>query len=264
MIVEQDFCDHWKTQMLVNLLGDNAAPVYVLRLWAHCQNRKAWEFDLTPDALKAVCRWPGDPAVLWSAMLTTGFTENGNGMLTVHDWENVNSKLVANWTNGARGGRPRGTGKNPTKTHAEPTRNPRGTDREDREDREDNPPVVPHSTHTAIKEPDWDAIGIPALVKQVQTCRPEYAQLRSVAVENTIKNCPVGIARTVIREWTTSQVNALKSMDMPLASLKKRLALACGEGTPPPRKRTGLSLRAMYDEEQALRAAAETKGGTDE
>ena len=62
MIVDPDFCDHWKVRMLVGLLdGDEVAPVYVLRLWAHCQNRRKASFENLPtEAIKALCRYNGD------------------------------------------------------------------------------------------------------------------------------------------------------------------------------------------------------------
>ncbi len=44
MIIDPDFPDHWKTRMLVGALNnDETAPVYLLRLWGHCQNRRQSE-----------------------------------------------------------------------------------------------------------------------------------------------------------------------------------------------------------------------------
>ncbi|RYD18224.1 MAG: hypothetical protein EOP88_23390 [Verrucomicrobiaceae bacterium] len=108
MIVDPDFPDHWKTRLLVELLGgDELAPLYLIRLWAHCQNRRASTFEnLPPLALKALCRYPGLPAALESALADAGFVRRENQTLTVVGWEDYNATLVANWENGRRGGRP--------------------------------------------------------------------------------------------------------------------------------------------------------------
>ncbi len=142
MIVEPDFLDHWKTRLLARKLKTEAAPIYVIRLWAHCQTRKAWRFQgWDQDVLASVCRWEGDAGLFWSAMLET-FCRLEDGHLVAHDWDGANASLIANWANGQRGGRPR---RNPPKTHgltqAKPMANPSlthgVTDREDREDREE-------------------------------------------------------------------------------------------------------------------------------
>ena len=145
MIIDPDMPDHWKTRMLVDLLGgDELAPLYLIRLWGHCQNRKKSEFDsLPPAAVKAICRFPGDADALDSALTECGFIERDGNELTVTGWAEHNASLVANWENGKRGGRPRknqqdtdGKAKgNPEKTHGKPSENPCKTDREDREEK---------------------------------------------------------------------------------------------------------------------------------
>lgn len=132
MILDPDFLDHWKTRLLVDLLGgDECAPMYVLRLWGHCQMRRSTEFDIQPVALKAVCRARHDAAKLESALIEAGFAERTGTTLRVPKWAEHNPKLVANWRNGTNGGRPAGrktepTG-NPTGTQPEPNENPTGT-----------------------------------------------------------------------------------------------------------------------------------------
>ena len=59
MIVDPDFFDHWRTRMVADMLQDPLAPVYIMRLWAHCQNRKSDVFDIPAAGLKALCRFPG-------------------------------------------------------------------------------------------------------------------------------------------------------------------------------------------------------------
>lgn len=133
MIVEPDFPDHWKTRLLIDSLdGDEAAPLYVIRLWAHCQQRKTNIFQtLTPSALKALCRYPGHPNKLESCLVSSGFVRReSDGCLIVHEWDKYNASLIASWNNGKMGGRPpRQRRENPPKTHGLPTANPDGTDK---------------------------------------------------------------------------------------------------------------------------------------
>ncbi len=132
MVVDPDFPDHWKTRMLVDLLGDEAAPMFVIRIWAHCQMRRQWVFDnLPPSALKALCRFNGHANQLESALTTSGFLRrDGAGVVTVNDWETYNASLVANWSNGKKGGRPQKSLEEkpmgiPWVTHGQPMANPR-------------------------------------------------------------------------------------------------------------------------------------------
>jgi hypothetical protein len=136
MIVEPDFLDHWKTRMLVRLLGTETAPLCVIRLWAHCQQRKTDRFTgWIPDVLASVCRWDGDGKTLWDAMLQT-FIEKDGETVIVHDWAMSNASLISAWENGKKGGRP--TVLKPAGNR--PVIRPvsyRVTDREDRIDREE-------------------------------------------------------------------------------------------------------------------------------
>jgi hypothetical protein len=148
MIVEPDFPDHWKTRLLVEELDcDEAAPVYILRLWAHCQHRKTNVFEnLSDKALKALCRYPGHPNKLEAGLIASGFVRrDSHGFLTVHQWDQYNASLFANWENGKKGGRPRKQNpertesqpaENPNETHGLSMANPNETDREDKIRRE--------------------------------------------------------------------------------------------------------------------------------
>lgn len=107
MIVEPDFLDHWRTQMLADLLSDPMAPVYVLRLWAHCQNRRSSRFEIPAPALKAICRAPGNPEAFEAAMIQAGFVERDGSSITARKWEDYNAGLVQKWDAGKLGGRPR-------------------------------------------------------------------------------------------------------------------------------------------------------------
>jgi len=128
VIIEPDFVDHWKTRMLVGLLGDDElAPVYLIRLWSHCQNRKAWVFENMPTlALKGVCHFKGDAEAFEQALVTSGFIERDGASVRVMGWDEYNASLIANWENGKKGGRPPKQ-KNPTETHGLTKENPNGT-----------------------------------------------------------------------------------------------------------------------------------------
>lgn len=165
MIVDTDFLDHWKTRLLVRLLGTETAPLYVLRLWAHCQQRKTDRFtDWDPTILASVTRWDTDGLLLWDALIKCRFIELEGNVVVVHDWAEANASLFSSWTNGLRGGRPcksrpsktqkpagypavghRFDGTNPALTHGV-------TDREEkrREDREEG--VVPPPSDPASQE----------------------------------------------------------------------------------------------------------------
>lgn len=126
MIVDPDFFDHWRTRMLVDALSkDEMAPMYVMRIWAHCQNRKATAFDMPSNGLKALCRYAGDAMTLESALVDAGFICRDGSSVSVAGWAEHNSKLIANWTNGPKGGRPKATSEepkdNPTITQLKPT-----------------------------------------------------------------------------------------------------------------------------------------------
>lgn len=140
MIVDPDFPDHWKTRLLVDSLdGDEVAPIYVIRLWAHCQHRRMNAFqNITAAALKALCRYPGHPNKLEAGLMASGFVRREDGVLIVHEWDSYNASLIASWNNGSRGGRPP---KNQPITHGLPTDNPEGTDKRREEQ-------IPKHTHS--------------------------------------------------------------------------------------------------------------------
>ncbi len=176
MIVEPDFLDHWKTRMLARLLKDERAPIYVIRLWAHCQQRKTDRFtDWNPDVLASVCRWETDGLTLWEAMGKT-FIEIHGSEVVVHGWAETNAALLSAWENGKRGGRPKAvntaSGKPIGNPSVIPTETDRVSDREEkrREDREDQTESTPKAPKGARfvkptrEELDLHAakIGLPA------------------------------------------------------------------------------------------------------
>lgn len=106
MIVEPGFLDHWKVELLRRLLDSPLAPIFVLRIWEHCQLRKGWEFDLSPEAVASICRWTGDPKTLMDALTESQFIRVSGRKVIIHDWDKSNRSLIAAWANGAKGGRP--------------------------------------------------------------------------------------------------------------------------------------------------------------
>ena len=159
MIVDPDFFDHWRTRMVVDMLGGDAlAPVYIMRLWAHCQNRKSDTFAIPPSGIKALCHFTGDAQVLEDALIAAEYLVRDGQQVTVVGWAQKNAQLIAAWENGARGGRPKkepsanreeaqwAPGENPRETHGKPTGNPLAAEKKPiREDkrREEEPPLTP-------------------------------------------------------------------------------------------------------------------------
>lgn len=132
MIIAPDFFEHWKTKALIELTKRPESPLWVQRLWAHCQTRKAWEFrDLSDLALKSICGVPADitPEVWKKALLDCRFVRESGKKLIVHEWEEHNSSLVARWESGRQPKKKR----RGSDGQAEPK--PPASDREDREDR---------------------------------------------------------------------------------------------------------------------------------
>lgn len=96
--------------VLTDLLGgDPQAPVYVIRLWSHCNMKKGWQFpELPADILRAICKagQQHKPGLFFDSMMRAGFVaENGSGF-DVPTFAEHNAQLLANWINGPKGGRP--------------------------------------------------------------------------------------------------------------------------------------------------------------
>lgn len=124
MIVDPDFFDHWRTRMVADMLKDHLAPVYIMRLWAHCQNRKGDVFDIPAAGLKALCQFSGAAQELEDALVAAEYIARDGLTITVTGWAEKNAALLAAWENGNKGGRPK---KNPKQTDGQPTENPEET-----------------------------------------------------------------------------------------------------------------------------------------
>jgi hypothetical protein len=136
MIVHPDFLDHWKTRLLCDLLKDESAPLYVIRLWGHCQTRKTHRFPAgNPAITKAICKAPQTAKIFHKAMLESGFIEISDEEIVVHEWDSVNAYLVNSWENGKKGGRPKNKPAenprdNPPLTGTKPIREEKNSNRE--------------------------------------------------------------------------------------------------------------------------------------
>lgn len=106
MILSPDFCDHYKTRLLIRLAG-HAGVFSLLKLWAQCQFRKSERIDKPPHVVAAIADWDGDPDVLESALKEAGFGHREGDTFIMHQWEQHNVKLTTNWANGKKGGRPK-------------------------------------------------------------------------------------------------------------------------------------------------------------
>ncbi len=131
MIVDPDFMDHWRTGMVADAIGDPMAPVYILRLWAHCQGRKSDRFVMPTAGLKAQCRAPVDAKLFEQALIEAGFIQRDGETIIVTGWAEKNASLIAAWDNGSKGGRPK---KNQEEAKTEPTGNPPETQTEPGDD----------------------------------------------------------------------------------------------------------------------------------
>lgn len=160
MIIDPDFLDHWRTRMVVDALHDELAPVYIMRLWSHCQHRKSDRFEMPTAGLKAQCRCPADAVDFEQAMTDAGFVKREGETLIVLGWAEQNAALLAAWDNGAKGGRPKKPNQNqrvtdtqaategppeeprenPRETHGQPDGNPDETDKS-REEKNSPSPI---------------------------------------------------------------------------------------------------------------------------
>ena len=56
---------------------------------------------MTPDILKAICRFQGEAQTFWDAMTKTFLDHSTvDGSITAHDWEKANASLIGRWKGG--------------------------------------------------------------------------------------------------------------------------------------------------------------------
>jgi hypothetical protein len=176
MIVDPDFLDHWRTRMLVDALGgDEMAPFYLLRLWAHCQRRKAVRFDIPAAGLKGLCKAPCDAALLESSLIESGYIARDGAVIEVLKWAEQNASLIAAWENGAKGGRPhKKPSENPRVIEEEPTGNPAETQPEPM----GNPAVTDKTREEKTREEDKPRKRVPRPSDVTQQTWDDWTALR--------------------------------------------------------------------------------------
>lgn len=157
MIIETDFCDHWKIESIVNKCGESAVRC-LLRLWSFCQLRKT--DIIAEDKLEAIAKWNGEKYMFIHALRDVeliddidddkddddeeDYDEDYHTYVRMHDFAKVNVKIFSNWKNGKTGGRPqKQPNQNPTETQQEtetkPKQNPTPTQDETQEQPKPNP-----------------------------------------------------------------------------------------------------------------------------
>ena len=128
MLIDPDFLDHWRTIALVDALdGDEMAPMYLIRLWGHCQTRKTDTFEIPTKGLRSLCRYSGDAERLETALTEAGWIERDGGNIRAIKWLDHNRGLSKAWENGQRGGRPKKPDANRTETGCKPDANRKQT-----------------------------------------------------------------------------------------------------------------------------------------
>ena len=235
MIVEMDFLDHWKTQALIGLLDDDCAPLYMLRIWAHCQSRKTQRLPLgslnkVSIAVAAIAKYPvrtkKTAEEFFNALVETGFidiekTETDENMIqpVAHDWEKSNCSLVASWENGTRGGRPKKnnpavsggiTQRKPSGNPASENQNPVETDREEKIEKRRERENAPSSFLETVQT--------------IKDLRPEFSGLNGDDVARILHNAQ-GNPRyqTNIEEFCADAANSLEPIPRPTNMLRAYL-----------------------------------------
>jgi len=188
--------------MLISELDDKAAPLYLIALWAHCQQRRAVDFHgMALSGLKAVCRYEGEASKLRSALERCGWIELQGEAVHVRGFAELNAKLVANWENGLLGGRPRvvfePTDNPPITqlgiglTHPEPSR-----EEKSRKEKTQLGPPCPGSG--VLSETDRDtAPQVPKYSEQFLTFWKHYPDIRKTSKRSAWKAWQAAIKRAL-------------------------------------------------------------------
>ena len=106
MILSPDFCDHYKTKILIRLAGYEGV-FCLLKLWSQCQFRKSEVIEKSPEIISAIAGWSGDPITIEKALIESGFAKRNGEKFILHQWQDQNKKLLTSSANGKKGGRPK-------------------------------------------------------------------------------------------------------------------------------------------------------------
>lgn len=205
--------------MLVGLLGgDELGPIYVIRLWAHCQNRRQDTFEnLTAEALKALCRFSGPANKLESSLAASGFIRRDGEDLKVLNWAEYNSALIAAWQNGAKGGRPKAP--KPNNNQGVTSQKPRGKPTGSREEKRREEKIGEDETEKKIARSS-EAIAT-RQVQQVGEFGPGFESFWSAYGKKT----SIGYARNA---WANAILTVDESVIIKAAIAQTSLYVECG------------------------------------
>lgn len=218
--------------MVVDALGgDEMAPMYIMRLWAHCQNRKGDTFAIPCAGIKALCKFPGDASELEKALIDAEYLARDGDKVTVIGWAERNGSLIAAWENGGRGGRPKKPTDNPretqgepmgnpTVTHREPNANPRETDKSREDKRREEGKEKPPAGVSQLSIPDLVADGLSeaTAAEWVAHRKAKKAKLTPLAWQGfKDESAKAGwaledsVKKAIHRNWTSCQAEWLRT-----------------------------------------------------
>jgi len=118
MILSPDFFHHWKTVTLQAEHGTEGV-LALIRLWAHCYERRAETFRATPDILKAITGLNGKVDAFEGTLTALRLIERDGENITMRGWKDVHKKLFSSSQNGRFGGRPKQSEKQAEKERQE-------------------------------------------------------------------------------------------------------------------------------------------------
>jgi hypothetical protein len=75
------------------------------------------------------------------------------------------------------------------------------------------------------REAEPEGGGLAGLIAMIRGCRPEYSGLREADLYNVLSTSPRHLLEAMVREWCADQTNAIEPLRVPLASLRKRVAM---------------------------------------
>jgi hypothetical protein len=179
MIVEPTILRSPKYLALKKALGSRGdrALEYLVALWAHCQEDQRggnWG-KMGPEYVELIAGWEGKSGELYTILSTpgiqgkSGWVEDRNGRIVIHDWHEHNKSLLNSWKSGRFGGRPR---KNLPETRglAEGNRTGTGGASEKRREEKSREDVNNSLSHSAVAERPTSNIQAP---KNFQGSRSE-------------------------------------------------------------------------------------------
>jgi hypothetical protein len=106
MILSPDFFHHWKTVTLQAEHGPEGV-LALIRLWAHCYDRRGETFRATPAILKTITGMNGSTEAFEASLADLRLLERDGENITMRGWKDHNKKLFTSAENGRFGGRPK-------------------------------------------------------------------------------------------------------------------------------------------------------------